>query len=306
MASAHDDMLERLEVALHAWNTEIAQMRGALDSELDKLNQQVGLVPRAKKNTAEPEPRHEPAAGKTAARIAQLEDMLEAAQARARQLEQHLAEQQQIATGGNLTQRLAQALRDRDEAHHEIVALRAEVDLLRRANATLSGPVLPPEGQPAAPVEVFDAEGRRRRLGEILLELGLVTEEQLRSALNEQTESPHRRLGAILVQNGVTSEEIVARILARQLGLPFVTLAGAVADQAATRAIKPQMAIKHGCVPVAISPTRLALAMANPFDLAAIEDIEMETGRRVDPVVAAAGAIQEAIQRYYEAAGEEE
>jgi len=297
MASPHDDILERLEVALHTWDMEIAQMRGALDNELDALNRQAELLPRAQFA-----PEVEPA--KYAARAAQLEAMLEAAQTKALQLEQEIAEHKEIAADGNLTQRLAQALRDRDEAHQEIVALRAEVDLLRRANATLSGPVSPPEGHAAAPVEVFDAEGRRRRLGEILLELGLVTEEQLRSALNEQTESPHRRLGAILVENGVTSEEIVARILARQLGLAYVQLKTPVTDAAATRAVKPQTAIKHACVPVAVSPTRLVLAMANPFDLAAIEDIELETGRRVDPVVAAAGAIQEALQNYYESAGE--
>ncbi|HUW59447.1 MAG TPA: hypothetical protein VMZ06_00460 [Candidatus Bathyarchaeia archaeon] len=314
MPAGHDDILERLEVALNAWNLEIAQMRGGLAVEIDKLGEQIGLLPRPEHPANLPAHMQQPAQAKVAedgieplnARVAELNLLLQAARYKVEELERQARQPLPELAGeneGNLAQRLAQALRDRYEAHQEIVSLRAEVDLLRRANACLSGPVAPPEGWVAAPAQVFDNEGRRRRLGEILVELGLVDDEQLRAALAEQSSSPQRRLGAILVEKGITSEEVVARVLARQLGLPFVRLEGNVADQAATRAISSQLARTCECLPIAVSPTSLVLAMANPFNLVAIEEVELATGRRVDPVVAAAGDIREAVRRYY---GDEE
>lgn len=295
MPSAHDDVIERLEVALNSWNVEIAQMRGGLAAEIDKLGGQIDLLPRVEERPSEAE------ATQLKARITELESALQTQAANAAKLEQELRalSAARAPADDHATHRLAQALRDRDEAHQEIVALRAEVDLLRRANAGLSGPVPPPEGVAAMPVEVFDAEGRRRRLGEVLLDLGVIDEAQLQSALAEQTQSPQRKLGAILVENGVTGEDVIARILARQLGLPYVRLAANVPDRAAVRAISGELAAARECVPLAISPTCLMVAMANPFNLAAIEHIEAVAGRRVNPVVASAGDIREAVRRLY-------
>ena len=310
MPAGHDEILERLEVALNAWNLEIAQVRGGLAAELDKLGEQIGFLPQSEQPVNLHPPIQQPAhvqiaedrADQLRARVAELDLLLQAARSKIEELERQARQpvpDWARETEGNLAQRLSEALRDRYEAHQEIVSLRAEVDLLRRANACLSGPVAPREGAVAAPAEVFDSEGRRRRLGEILLELGLVDEEQLKSALAEQSNSPQRRLGAILVEKGVTSEDAVARVLARQLGLPYVRLEGNVADPAATRTITSQLARTRECLPIAVSPTSVVLAMANPFNLAAIEEVELATGRRVDPVVAAAGDIRQALQRYY-------
>ncbi|MCX5772690.1 MAG: hypothetical protein NTZ09_20795 [Candidatus Hydrogenedentes bacterium] len=310
MPVGHDDILERLEVAINAWNMEIAQMRGGLSAEIDKLGEQIDRLPRPQLPANLSAPLQPPAPAEVAedgveqlkTRGAELDLLLRAARHKVEELERQARQPSAELAGGteeNLALRFSEALRDRYEAHQEIVSLRAEADLLRRANACLSGPVAPPEGGVAAPAEVFDSEGRRRRLGEILVELGLVDQEQLAAALAEQSTSPQRRLGAILVEKGVTSEDIVARVLARQLGLPFVRLKGHVADQAAPRAISSQLARSRECLPIAVSPTSLVLAMANAFDLVAIEEVELATGRRVDPVVAAAGDIRQALRRYY-------
>ena len=310
MPAGHDDILERLEVALNAWNLEIAQMRGGLAAEIDKLGQQIDLLPPPQQTPALQTNPQQPAQAQlaedrveqTKARVAELDLLLQAARFRVEELERQARQPLPEWTGEtqeDLAQRLAEALRDRYEAHQEIVALRAEVDLLRRANACLSGPVAPCEGAVGVPSEVFDAEGRRRRIGEILVELGLVNQDQLSSALAEQSNSPQRRLGAILVEKGVTSEDVVARVLARQLGLPFVRLEGHVADPAAVRTITSQLAGTRDCLPIAVSPTSVVLAMANPFNLVAIEEVELATGRRVDPVVAATGDLREALRRYY-------
>jgi hypothetical protein len=309
MPAGHDDVLERLEVAIHAWNLEIAQLRGALSAELDALGAQLEQLKGAIRSGSQPvaqEPDRGPVSGNAGAglgvRVAELGVLLEAARSKIEELERQARRPlEELAGDGeeNLAHRLSEALRGRYEAHEEIVSLRAESDLLRRANAQLSGPVAPPEGQIGAFVEVFDEDGRRRRLGEVLMALGLLDERQLNAALTEQSMLPHRRLGAILVEKGVTSEDIVARILARQLGLPFVRLEGNVADEAATRVITGAFAWARECVPIAVSPTSLVLATPNPFNLAVIEEVELATGRRVDPVVASSGDIRNALERYY-------
>lgn len=315
MPTGHDDVLERLEVAVNAWNLEVAQMRGSLAGEIGKLARQLDLL---REIPAASEPPQEDWQERTR----ELEALLQSARARLEQIEERArqeavrAEEIASATSDDLSPRLADALRDRDEAHQEIVSLRAEADLLRRANAHLSVHVLRPEavgGGAVAhsatlpgleadgpdPVEICDANGRRRRLGEILLSVGAISAAQLDEALAEQSTPPHRRLGAILIENGVTREDIVARILARQLGIPYIELGGNVVDDAAPHAIRGDLARRRECVPVSISPGRLVLAMANPFDLTAIEDVELASGRRVDPAVATASDIKAALRRYY-------
>jgi hypothetical protein len=309
MSVGHDDILERLEVALHAWDLEIARMRGGLAAEIDKLGEQIGLLPRPEQPASPRTPqRHaqgqvaEDAIERLEERVAEQDLLLRGARSKVEELERQARRPLPELAGEteeNVAQRLSEALRDRYEAHQEIVSLRAEADLLRRANACLSGPIAPQEGRLGAPAEVFDEEGRRRRLGEILLDVGLIDQDQLNGALAEQCDSPQRRLGAILVEKGVTSEDVVARVLARQLGLPFVRLHGNVADPAAVRAITSQLARTRECLPIAVSPASVLLAMANPFNLVAIEEVELATGRRVDPVVAAAGDIRDARRRYY-------
>ncbi|MCX5758361.1 MAG: hypothetical protein NTU83_07635 [Candidatus Hydrogenedentes bacterium] len=199
------------------------------------------------------------------------------------------------------SEQLAAALRDRDEAHQQIVALRAEIDLLRRMNASLSAPA--PQG-PAAeteapPVSATDVQGRKRRMGEVLVELGVVSHDQVESALHEQAGAPQRRLGTILVEKGFASEEAIARIVARQLGLAFVRLTPDVVDAAATRIIGGALARRRNCLPIGVSSERVVLAMANPLDLITIDDVELASGHRVEPVVATAGDMASAVERYY-------
>lgn len=240
-------------------------------------------------------------AGALTQRLHELEDLLQAERRRADLLEEQLRGQSSEPAEPSLAPQLTQALRDREEAHEEIVSLRAEVTLLRRVNACLS---VPGNGRAAEcagveEAEVFDADGRRERLGPLLMKLGLVTGEQLETALAEQAAAPHRRLGAILVERGFITEETIAKVLARQLDLPYVRLAAGVVDPAAARLISGQLARRRMCIPVAATAGRVVLAVANPFDLLAIEDVEMAARRRVDLAVAAPSDIAAAIGRHY-------
>ena len=92
---------------------------------------------------------------------------------------------------------------------------------------------------------------------------------------------------------------MVAQILAGQLGLSFVRLSPDAVDPAAPRLINGQTAKRRQCVPIASSPEHVVLAMANPLDLIAIDDVELTTGRRVEPVVATASEVAAAVARYY-------
>jgi len=235
--------------------------------------------------------------------IEELQRLLQQERERADRLEEQRAQPRQDAVDhAALAEQLATALRDRDEAHQEIVSLRAEVDMLRRANAALTTPAAPAahEAEPLA-IERLGEDGHKRRMGEILVEIGVISPQQLQDALDEQAVTPQRRLGAILIEREYTSEEVVARVLARQLDLPFVRLTEEAVDDAAPRIITAQLAKRRMCVPIAVTPDRIVLAMANPFDLVAVEDVERTIDRRVDPVVTTPSDIASALLRHYQA-----
>lgn len=187
------------------------------------------------------------------------------------------------------------------EARREIDSLREQVAFLA---ATANGPV--PAREPAAqgpPMEMlikaFDGEGHKKRMGEILVEQGVLTAEQLHAILNEQTRDPQRRFGTLVVERGYTSEEMVARILAAQLRLPFVALAEDEVDPRATGLISAHLARLHRAIPVRQELGKLVVAMANPLDLIAIEDIELASKCHADPVVATVSSIERAFKRHY-------
>jgi predicted nucleic acid-binding Zn-ribbon protein len=147
-------------------------------------------------------------------------------------------------------------------------------------------------------IAAFDPRGHKKRIGEILVESGLLNARQLDEVLREQARDPRRRLGALVVERGYTSEHVVARILAAQLRLPFSDLRDEDIDPAAPALLGAHLARLHHCVPMRREDDRLILAMVNPLDLIAIEDVELTTGCRVDPVVATPAAIDFIISRY--------
>ncbi|MDZ4859200.1 MAG: hypothetical protein SGI88_09445 [Candidatus Hydrogenedentes bacterium] len=149
----------------------------------------------------------------------------------------------------------------------------------------------------------FDNAGRRRRMGEILVEAGVLTPQQLERALTIQQEQPQRRLGSILIELGYTEANAVAQVLASQARVPFVRLDRDEPDPTAVRLVSERLAAHHICIPLRLDDERIVLAMANPMDLIAIEDIEHATGRGVDATAASAEGIQQAIKAYYSGEG---
>lgn len=199
-----------------------------------------------------------------------------------------------LGADSDLAGQLAQAVQERDAARQELTRLRTELDALqdsyeRQGKAATE----------AVAFEAFDASGEKRRMGEILVAAGVLTEEQLGQALEEQKKDRQRRLGSIIVELGFASEGVIAQALATQLGLPFVRLETEPIDISATRLISSQLATLHMMIPVRTTPGRVVVAMANPLDLVALDDVARATNLHVDPVVAALSDVSEAIVRYY-------
>ena len=151
------------------------------------------------------------------------------------------------------------------------------------------------------------APGGRRRLGEVLVTGGVLTEAQLDEALRAQKEDAggrRRRLGEVITALGLADEVQIARALSDQLGLPFVDLGSLpIADE--TLAVLPRnVAVRHVAVPITLAHDVLTVALADPTNVLALDDIRLATKlSSVRTAVATASDLQEAVNRYYGGAG---
>jgi len=146
-----------------------------------------------------------------------------------------------------------------------------------------------------------------KQLGDILLEGGLVTRDQLDSAMSEQIRLG-RSLGRVLVEQGVLTEAQLVASLAAQIGMRFVDLSDIQLDGSALGRVPGHVARRHTAIPIGYEDGKLVVAMADPANVFAIDDIRSVAGNGghidVKPVVATRNDIVAAIDRYYRA-GEE-
>jgi type IV pilus assembly protein PilB len=136
-----------------------------------------------------------------------------------------------------------------------------------------------------------------KQLAEILIDMGLVTQEQLDQAQAEQT-ATGKRLGRILIDMGLVKEQDLVAALANQIGLRFVDLSDAAVDATASALLPEQVARKYRALPIGYEDEKLVVAMADPANLFALDDIRTITGMDVQPVVATAADIEAAIRKY--------
>jgi type IV pilus assembly protein PilB len=139
-----------------------------------------------------------------------------------------------------------------------------------------------------------------RRLGDLLTGEGLITEEQLEKALAEQ-KGTTEKLGSILLRLNFIQEEELIGFLSRQYGIPSITLSQLDLDPEVLRLIPTSVAKKYDVLPIKRQGSSLVLAMADPTNLSALDDVAFMTNLQVTPVVASQGAIRNAIERNYEA-----
>lgn len=142
-------------------------------------------------------------------------------------------------------------------------------------------------------------EGHRRPMGAILREAGLITARQLDKALARQKKGTKRPLGAHLVDLGYTTDVAIAQTIAAQLALPFIVLAKETVRAEALAIVPLHMARRHCCFPMQVYDGSITVAMANPLDLIALEDLRLVSGKHVRPGVASRDEISRHIDRHY-------
>jgi type IV pilus assembly protein PilB len=139
------------------------------------------------------------------------------------------------------------------------------------------------------------------RLGELLVVNNLITKEQLGKALEEQKEAGGQlRLGSILIKNGFITESDLTAFLSKQYGVPSINLSEIEVDPAIVKTIPAEIAQKYQIVPVNRAGSTLIIAMSDPSNIFAVDDIKFMTGYNVEVVVASESAIKSAIDRYYD------
>jgi type IV pilus assembly protein PilB len=137
---------------------------------------------------------------------------------------------------------------------------------------------------------------KRRRLEEILLSEGLLNDEQLNVARAEQ-ERTGNSLGRVLIDLGMVRESALVAALAKQIGLPFVDLSETQIDPAAASAIPETVCRRYSAIPIAYKDNKIVVAMSDPANVFAIDDIRTITGMDVEAVVATRTDVSNAIQR---------
>ena len=143
------------------------------------------------------------------------------------------------------------------------------------------------------------------KLGEILIKENLISQEQLKQALDKQAQGGGR-LGKVLVDLGFISDEEITAVLSRQYGVPSINLNFFDVDTAVVKLIPQETATKYQILPLSRVGSSLTVAMVDPTNVFALDDIKFMTGFNIEPVVASEKSILEAIEKYYGAAGREE
>jgi len=141
------------------------------------------------------------------------------------------------------------------------------------------------------------------RLGELLVRNGLITQEQLARALAD-ARANGTRVGYSLIKLGFISEEELVRVLARQYRVPAVDLSNIVIDPRIIRLVPAEIALKHTILPLRRVGRTLTVAMANPTDAGALDDLKFVTRHDIEPVVAGEVTLRKQIEKYYEATDE--
>ena len=138
---------------------------------------------------------------------------------------------------------------------------------------------------------------KSKQLGQILIELGLITPEQLETALEEHQKTP-KALGRVLIDLGMIKEADLVRALADQVGLEFVDLTDTQIDPASTALLPEALARRYRALPIGDRDGKLLVAMSDPANVYALDDIRTITGRDVQPVVATSADVEAAIAKY--------
>ncbi|MFH0738921.1 MAG: hypothetical protein V2A59_03570 [Candidatus Omnitrophota bacterium] len=137
-----------------------------------------------------------------------------------------------------------------------------------------------------------------KQLGELLIERGIIDKLQLEEALNRQQEKGGL-IGEIMVELGFVKEEDIAQTLTAQYGFPYLPLGNYEVNQEIAHIIPSRVARQYLIIPIDKIGNNLTLAMSNPLNVQAIEDVELISGCNVQAFVSTSSDIKLAIDKYY-------
>ena len=137
-----------------------------------------------------------------------------------------------------------------------------------------------------------------KQLGELLVGLDLITKDQLQAALEIQKDKGGL-IGQVLVDLGYVSEEAIAQAITAQYGFPYLPLENYEIDKEIVKIVPKNVSIQYCLVPVDKIGSNLTVAMANPLNSQAVEDIALLSGLCVQLFVSTAADIKKAIEKYY-------
>jgi len=212
-----------------------------------------------------------------------------------------------------LAQQLADAIEESERLEDENRRLRQGLGLVEEGRSALSEEQSTPPKLDEPPVTRSPEDelhriqesaqrwshGPKRVIGQILLDAGVITAEQLEMALELQKSNPQQHLGALLAELGFASDEAIAQARASQCGVAYIRFTEDTVDPGAAQLISQRLASQHACIPISATDKDMVLAVTNPMDLLAIEDVERFSNRKVEVVVGTGPDIEQAISRYY-------
>src|SRR4029078_5930563 len=135
------------------------------------------------------------------------------------------------------------------------------------------------------------------RIGELLLKEKLITPEQLQQALTQQ-KSNGGKLGYNLIKMGFVKDEQITALLSKQYGVPAINLAQFKIDLTIVKLVPTETARKYQIIPLSRVGSTITIAMTDPTNVFAMDDIKFMTGYTVEPVVASETAITDAVDKY--------
>jgi type IV pilus assembly protein PilB len=138
----------------------------------------------------------------------------------------------------------------------------------------------------------------RKKIGECLIQAGLISEDDLQVALTEHKKTGER-VGAVLVRLNLATEKQITKALAYQLGFPYVSLSDEPPDPGAIVLISKEVALKRVCVAVKLEKNLLTVAMSDPLLFSLVQDLEFQTGYRIKQVVATRTDILDSVENGY-------
>src|SRR5690625_5244049 len=139
---------------------------------------------------------------------------------------------------------------------------------------------------------------KRKRLGHLLVEAGLIIEEQLAKTIKEK--NANEKLGDALLREGYITEQQLIEVLEFQLGIPHINIYQHAINEKVIQLVPKDLAKRHNVIPIRIENNQLFVAMADPMDYFAIEELRMATGYQITPGIATKDELYRTITKYYD------